>query len=91
MKLEEVQKAIKEGNAEFIKQPEQPETKQPEFDDFAKFVAVLDLLRRPKYHITAAPSFTPKSFLEQIQFYENGATRRIYFYINGSWRYATLT
>jgi hypothetical protein len=96
MKQEAVQKAIKEGKAEFIKSPENPEQpdkpdKQPQTDDMAKFIAVLEMLRRPKYHIDSVPDFTPKTFLEQIQFYENGSTRRIYFYVNGTWRYTTLT
>jgi hypothetical protein len=100
MKQEEVQKAIKEGKAEFIKSPEQLETpdkpdKQPQTDDMAKFIAVLEMLRRPKYHLTDPPDFTPKTFLEQIQFYDDEVMptpdRRIYFYVNNDWSYITLT
>lgn len=94
MNLEEVQKAIREGKAEFIKQPEQselseqPSQKQPE--DYAKFIAILEVLRRPKYHLTEAPDFAPKNFLEQIQFVDDGDLK-VYFYINNQWGYITLT
>jgi hypothetical protein len=92
MTLENVQKAIREGQAGFIKQPQpQPEQAQPKTDDFTKFIAILEVLRRPKYHVTTAPTFAPKTFLDQIQFYDDATNRRIYFYINGTWRYAALT
>jgi hypothetical protein len=91
MTLEEIQKAIEKGKAEFIKQPAQPEQRQPQVDDYTKFIALLNVLRRQKYHLTAAPTFTPKNFLEQIQFYDTGGVRRLYLYINGNWRYITLT
>ena len=91
MTLEEVKTAIKEGQAEFIQQPPQPDAKQPEFDDITKFIALLNVLRKPKYYLTSAPTFTPKNFLEQIQFYDTGGVRRLYLYINSNWRYVTLT
>lgn len=91
MKLDEVQQAIREGKAEFIQPPEQELEKPPEIDDFARFLAILEVLRRPKYYLTAAPNFTPKNFLEQIQFYKSGTTYRVYYYVAGSWKYHTLT
>ena len=97
MTEKEVQKAIKDKKAEFVTQPEQPnQSKQsiPPIDEMAKYITFLEMLRRPKRHLTSAPTFTPKTFLEQIQFYDDEAgspTRRIYFYVNGGWHYVTLT
>jgi hypothetical protein len=93
MTLEEVQKAIKEGRVNIVEKPDQPDALEPKqtFNDMAKFIAVFNALRKPKLHLTAAPTFTPKNFMEQIQFYDDGTNRRIYLFINNTWRYATLT
>jgi len=56
-----------------------------------EFLPLLGLLRRPRRHLTAAPTFTPKTFAEQIQFYDDGTNRRLYTYLNGVWRYVALT
>lgn len=55
------------------------------------YVAFLEGMRTIKPHIDTAPTFTPKNFFEQIQFYDDGANYRIYIYINGDWRYVALT
>jgi hypothetical protein len=60
-------------------------------ENLQDFIIVLTALRAMKRHITTAPDFTPKNFLEQIQFYDDGAARRVYFYINNTWRYSSLT
>lgn len=39
--------------------------------------------------MSAAPTDKPEN--GTIRLYESGATRRIYAFINGSWRYAALT
>lgn len=57
----------------------------------APYLSFLEGMRVLKKHIDTAPTFTPKNFFEQIQFYDDGATRRIYLYINGDWRYVALT
>jgi len=44
-----------------------------------------------KMHVSVAPTYMPKNAFEQTVFYENGTTRRLYVYINGAWRYVTLT
>ena len=55
------------------------------------YVKFLEAMRVTKKHRTTAPTFTPKNFYEQIQFYDTGGVRRLYLYINGSWRYVVLT
>ena len=57
----------------------------------APYLAFLEAMRTTKKHIDTAPTFTPKNFYEQIQFYDDGAIRRVYLYINGDWRYVALT
>ena len=41
--------------------------------------------------VSVAPTHTPRSLLEQVLIYSNGATYRFYWYdtINKAWRYAT--
>lgn len=57
----------------------------------APYLAFLEGMRVTKKTIDTAPTLTPKNFFEQIQFYENGATYRIYIHMNGTWRYVALT
>ena len=57
----------------------------------APYLSFLEGMRVLKKSVDTAPTFTPKNFFEQIQFYENGATYRIYIYLNGTWRYVALT
>jgi hypothetical protein len=59
--------------------------------DMGAYLGLLETMIRPKRHLTAAPTFKPKNFAEQIQFYDDATNRRIYLYINGSWRYVALT
>lgn len=57
----------------------------------APYLSFLEAMRVTKKHIDTAPTFTPKNFFEQIQFYDDGVNRRIYVYVNGTWRYVALT
>lgn len=43
-----------------------------------------------KKHLTVAPTFIPNNFFDQIQFYDDGTHQRVYYYINGAWKYTTL-
>jgi hypothetical protein len=75
--------------------PELPqvEKKTPLTPDLEIYLAVLEAMQRPKRHLTTAPSFVPRNFPEQIQFYDDeGGTpvRRVYFYFNDDWSYVTL-
>ena len=63
-------------------------TRSYSLDDF---LPILVELLAPKRHLTAAPTFTPRTLLEAIQFMDDGADIRVYFYVNGAWRYAALT
>ena len=51
---------------------------------------VLFGLRAPQKHLTAAPTFTPKTFLEQIQFVDTGSEKDLYLYFNNAWQKSTL-
>lgn len=63
----------------------------PFSEGIAPYLAFLEAMRVTKKTLDTAPTFTPKNFYEQIQFYENGATYRIYIHMNGTWRYVALT
>lgn len=55
------------------------------------YITFLELLKMIKKHRTTAPTYTPKSFIEQISLYDDGVNYRLYLYVNGSWRYVSLT
>lgn len=44
-----------------------------------------------KQYVTAAPTYTPNNFFDQIVFAEIGGTKRLYLYVNGGWAYVNLT
>lgn len=58
---------------------------------FEDFLPLLVELLSPKQYLIAAPNFVPRNFLEAIQLMDDGVNRRVYFYMNGSWRYTALT
>ena len=41
--------------------------------------------------LTSAPAYSPKTFAQQFAIYDTGGVRRLYVYINGSWRLITAT
>jgi microcystin-dependent protein len=47
---------------------------------------VLNEIRRPRAHLAADPTFTPKNFIEQIQFEDTGTVQKLFLYINKVWR-----
>lgn len=98
MRKEDFEKLNKEEKVEYVKPPEQPQgsqatTEQRQQKDLDKFdfSAMLEQLKTIKRPVATAPTFTPKNFLEQFVLYESGATRRLYVYINRTWRYVALT
>lgn len=50
-----------------------------------EYQAVLESIRRPRIYLSAAPTFTPKTFAESIQYVDDGITQTVYFYVNGQW------
>jgi hypothetical protein len=84
---------VKSGNVNFIQPPQpqqQPEAELPD-DSMKQFLGLLTTIRQPRAYLTSAPTFTPRTFLDQIQFYDDGTNRRLYLYVNKVWRYVTLT
>lgn len=70
----------------------QVEAPQPEVaTNIDNYLVLLESMLKPRRHITAAPTIIPRNFADQFQFYDDGVNRRIYLYINGTWRYAALT
>jgi len=93
MTEEEFKKLKEKGEIEEIKEEERLEpveipVERVSLDDFLTF---LEILRQIKRHRITTPTHKPKSFLEQIEFYDDGTNRRLYLYINGVWRYVALT
>ncbi|MEI6529691.1 MAG: hypothetical protein WCN88_04865 [Candidatus Falkowbacteria bacterium] len=44
-----------------------------------------------KQHWKVVPTYYPKNFYEQTVYFDDGINRRIYTFINGVWRYVTMT
>jgi hypothetical protein len=65
-----------------------PQSDMPVLEEF---LPVLYSLRRIRRHLTTVPTNTPKTFADQIQLYDDGTNRRVYFFVNNIWRYITLT
>ncbi|MEB3215394.1 MAG: hypothetical protein VKN72_03905 [Nostocales cyanobacterium 94392] len=85
MTQEELQKAIENGETEITQLDQAASQEIGKIDELSRFIAVLEVLRKPKYHLTSAPTFTPKTWLEQIQYVDDGATQSIYVWINNAW------
>jgi hypothetical protein len=86
----EFNQAVDSGNVNTVPPTDAPalETKPPVFDDFEP---VLQLIRNPRIYLPAAPTFQPTSFAESIQFVDDGTSKTVYFFINGSWVTPTFT
>jgi hypothetical protein len=77
---------VKSGNAQFIQPPqEQPVTPPPD-DTMNQFLGLLTSIRQPLQPLTAAPSSTPKTFPDQIQFEDDGTIKSLWLYINNAWQ-----
>jgi hypothetical protein len=50
------------------------------------FLPILVAMLPPIRHLTAAPTYVPKNFLECLAFVDDSTARTFYLYINGSWR-----
>ena len=90
MSPEALQKAIDDKQAKFVAPAETPPPPPPP-DMLPQFLGLLQNLRTPRQHLSAAPTLVPKTMVDQIQFYDDGTNRRLYLYINNTWRYVTLT
>jgi len=49
------------------------------------YQAALEAIRKPKRHLLVAPTFSPKTFPDQIQFVDDGNSKSIYARINNVW------
>jgi hypothetical protein len=81
----------KDGKVGFVTPPVAPPQKDTDAIPSEGYRPIIEALRRLKPHRTTAPDFLPMTLLDQIQFYDDGSNRRVYFYINKTWRYAALT
>ncbi len=60
-------------------------------NDLSFIKTSLFISNKIKKHTSTAPTYNPKNFNEQIVLYEDGATIRLYLWVNGTWRYVALT
>jgi hypothetical protein len=94
MNAQALNQEIKSGNVKFIP-PQQsqplPQDLQPPDDTMTQFLGLLTAVRQPRLSIAIPPTVIPKTFLDQIQFYDDGTNCRLYLYVNKVWRYVALT
>lgn len=57
------------------------------------FLPLLHTFRQPIQHriVTTVPTFTPKTWPECIQPFDDGVTRGVHIFINGTWRVISAT
>jgi len=46
---------------------------------------------RTQESVSTVPTYIPKTFLEQFVLYDDDTNQRLYVYVNGAWKNATLT
>lgn len=95
MKKEDFEQSQENGKVEIVspalanaKPPEDTTLQKNAEFDLAYIIEGLKVTHKPNGTI---PIFIPRNFSEQIQLYENGATVRLYIYVNKTWRYIALT
>lgn len=98
MEKDQIQKLYEEGKIAPAILPALPGNPKPtEKEDaeygLSQYLIFLNAMKFKKTSLSTAPTFIPKNFYDQIQFYDSGGTRRIYIYVNDSagWRYVALT
>lgn len=95
----ELNNGIKEGKIEVIEEQKNDEVVVEDTKPASEtlpfkledYIATLQILRSTAKFLTVAPTFIPKSFVESIQFFDDGVDVRLYLYINSTWRYVILT
>jgi hypothetical protein len=90
MTKEEVNKLIKDRKINIL-EPEAVEPNKPADLPNDDFIVILEALRRTKHTVSVVPTFTPRNFYDQIQFYKLDADYRVYLFVGGDWKYITLT
>lgn len=55
--------------------------------DINDYVSFLETLRQYKKHITTEPTWTPRTYLNQIEFFDNETgTVKLFLFVRGYWR-----
>ncbi len=67
-----------------------PEQNQEEQERQTNDIRFLESWRTKRATATV-PTYNPKNFNEQVVFYKSGSTYRVYFNIDNTWKYITLT
>jgi hypothetical protein len=57
----------------------------------AEFLPILLALQSTQNVLTAAPTFVPRTFQDQIQFVTTGGSSYLYLYFGGAWHRITTT
>lgn len=94
--MEDEKKKKTGRDIEFIPQDEPsaipPATQEPlNKETLDQYIVLLRKLQSPNRHIDTAPTDTPQNFLDSFRFFDDGTNRRLYVFINGTWRYSTLS
>jgi hypothetical protein len=89
----ELNQAIQSGNVAQEPDAHPPASDSPapaasptqEQTDFHQFIPIAVALQSTQKYLSAAPTFVPQTFQDQIQFVFDGKTYWLYFYANNQW------
>jgi hypothetical protein len=83
----EFQQAQNNGEVNAVQPEQQDPQEQTGIPPFSpdEYQPVLEALRRPRQPLSAVPTFTPKSFADQIQLIDDGVNKKATFFINDMW------
>lgn len=94
MTQEEFTAAASKGEIE-IQEPNEEVSGNPSPDvsgtSTDQFLPIFMALQYGQKYLTAAPTFVPQTFQDQIQFVYTGGSYYLYVWINNGWRKATFT
>ena len=96
MTQEELQQNQTAGNVTIVPTTEPTTSTAPPTSSIAdgysldEFVPLLVNLRTPRQFLTTIPTFTPQTFADSIQFYNDGTDDWLYFYTNAAWHSVLL-
>ena len=85
MTEQQYNQAVDAGQVQQVDTPTQPVDQPVPEQPFDDNEPVLASLKQPRRHLTSAPTFTPKTFADSVQFFDDGTTKKVYFYFNGAW------
>lgn len=93
MTKDEFAKLKRDNKVRELKLPDDDERRNQRLVLLDEFLPILNPLRQPITHrtVSSAPAFTPKTWADCFQPFDDGVNRGLHIFINGTWRTITAT